>query len=273
MPFAPDWTALYPTLRALERALAPQGLALHAQALTHIDSTNAELMRRGAAGQYEPTLLVAAHQSAGRGRLGRQWLDVPGDAVSDPQPSALMASLGLLLAPPDWSGLSLAVGWSLADSLHPDIGLKWPNDLWWRGRKLGGILIETAQLRGLAARWLVIGWGINLWAPPDAGLRTPAAGLRTLRPGLDAAGVLQAVVPPLVGTVLRFAQEGFAPFQAGFAARDVLAGQWVQTSDGQVGLGCGVDADGALRLRTEQGMLRVTSSEVSVRPGPAPVCP
>ena len=72
------------------------------------------------------------------------------------------ASLGLPLAPADWSGLSLAVGLSVAQSLQPQlpvpgserprIGLKWPNDLWIDGdRKLGGILIETASFVGGAA--------------------------------------------------------------------------------------------------------------------------
>ena len=77
-----------------------------------------------------------------------------------PSLASLMMSLGLPLAPADWSGLSLAVGVSVAESLQPElpavgndqaarIGLKWPNDLWLGGsagdRKLGGILVETAS--------------------------------------------------------------------------------------------------------------------------------
>ena len=106
------------------------------EVLPEIDSTNTELMRRARAGQTEPTLLVAERQTAGRGRMGRPWQSAVGDSLT--------FSLGLPLAPKDWSGLSLAVGLSVAESLHAEICLKWPNDLWWQERKLAGILIETA---------------------------------------------------------------------------------------------------------------------------------
>jgi len=105
------------------------------EVLPEIDSSNSELMRRARQGQTDPTLLVAESQTAGRGRMGRVWQSQPGDSLT--------FSLSLPFAPKDWSGLSLAVGLSLAESLHPDIRLKWPNDLWWQERKLGGILIIT----------------------------------------------------------------------------------------------------------------------------------
>ena len=91
-----------------------------------------------------PCLLVAEHQTLGRGRLGRSWMSGPR--------ASLTFSLGLPMAPRDWWGLSLAAGVALADALDPRepgeparLGLKWPNDLWLidgrgQGRKLGGIL-------------------------------------------------------------------------------------------------------------------------------------
>src|SRR4051812_25393713 len=94
-------------------------------------------MRRARAGEMDPVLLVAERQTSGRGRLGRGWRSAPGESLT--------FSLGLKLGPADWSGLSLAVGVSLAETLHPRIQLKWPNDLWVGDRKLGGILIETAS--------------------------------------------------------------------------------------------------------------------------------
>ncbi len=60
--------------------------------------------------------------------------------------ASLTFSLGLALAPIDWSGLSLAVGLAVAPSLHPGVRLKWPNDQWFDGRKLGGILFETVAV-------------------------------------------------------------------------------------------------------------------------------
>ena len=70
---------------------------------------------------------------------------------------------------------------------------------------------------------------------------------------------------PLVRAVQAFAHVGFAPFEARFAARDALAGQAVRLSDGTQGQAEGVDATGALRVRTAAGVQRITSGEISVR--------
>ena len=96
---------------AIWEAVVPQLPGFTVEVLPTVDSTNTELMRRARAGQSDPVLLVAEQQTAGRGRLGRAWRSQPGDS--------LMFSLGLPLAPADWSGLSLAVGVSVAESLQP----------------------------------------------------------------------------------------------------------------------------------------------------------
>lgn len=236
------------------------------EVLPQIDSTNSELMRRARAGQLEPTLLIAEHQTAGRGRLGRQWLSEGqgGHAVPTVGAIPLSFSLGLPLSPPDWSGLSLAVGVSLARSLHPDVRLKWPNDLWLRGRKLAGILIETASFAGV--RFVVIGVGINVAPRSAQGLSTPPAWLQELVPAMDAPAALHRVFLPLVQTLHRFEGEGFAPFVAPFQALDALAGCEVRLSDGTCGSARGVDGSGALQVLTSLGLQKITSSEVSVRP-------
>ncbi len=183
--------------------------ALTVEVLKEVDSTNSELMRRARSGQTDPVLLVAQSQTAGRGRLGRQWHAQAGDALT--------FSLGLMLHPADWSGLSLAVGLSVVESLDPQgvlgLGLKWPNDIWLRQQdtnhqmletlprpnsspwcKLAGILIETAvpstpvpnkkQPQGINSqtqqRYCVIGVGINIAKPSAQDLSIPAIGLRDL---------------------------------------------------------------------------------------------
>ena len=268
---------------AIWEAVAPLLPGFTVEVLSEIDSTNSELMRRfkgspGVPPQTEPLLLVAEQQSAGRGRLGRSWQSRRGDS--------LMFSLGLPLQPVDWSGLSLAVGISVAESLNPPeagqarhagqpkVGLKWPNDLWLSTpqgeRKLAGILVETASWDGL--RYVVIGVGINirqvaLAASAETSLAAVAPGcLQELDSGLDAADALLCIVPALVQAVQAFEQFGFAPFQARFAARDVLSGRAVQLSDGTRGMANGVAENGALLVHTASGMVEVTSSEVSVRP-------
>jgi BirA family transcriptional regulator, biotin operon repressor / biotin---[acetyl-CoA-carboxylase] ligase len=194
-----------------------------------------------------------------------------------------MFSLGMPLAPADWSGLSLAVGISLADSLDaanlPDhhIALKWPNDLWLvdnrtgskTERKLAGILVETATFE--SQRYVVIGVGINVRAVEfDAQNSTAIAPgcLQSLQPDADVASALLRVLPPLVQTVQAFAQFGFAPYQARFAQRDVLAGRDVLLTDGTQGEAHGVTQTGALLVHTFAGMKEITSSEVTVRPVP-----
>lgn len=226
--------------------------------LPEIDSTNSELMRRARAGQHEPTLLVAERQSAGRGRMGRVWQSQAGDSLT--------FSLNLPMSPKDWSGLSLAVGLSLAESLHAEVGLKWPNDLWFEARKLGGILVEAASMGGRSQ--VVIGVGLNIRPRPAEGLSTAPAALTELLPQLTAPACLAQVVPPLIRAMLDFERTGFAPLQSRFEARDVLKGQRVHTSDGQQGLCLGLTPGGALRLQTDLGVQEIHSAEVSVRPLP-----
>ncbi|MCW5231521.1 biotin--[acetyl-CoA-carboxylase] ligase [Verminephrobacter eiseniae] len=289
----------WPT-EALREALSPLLPGFTVQVLPSIDSTNSELMRRARAGQCPPTLLVTEQQTAGRGRMGRTWhsgLDstagaVTGKAANASAIDSLMLSLGLPLAPKDWSGLSLAVGVSVAESLQPmlpsggqtaRLRLKWPNDLWLADaageRKLGGILVETASFvapRGPSrsaspgaagtARYVVIGIGINLLPRRAAGLSMPPGSLQELEPGLQAPAALLCIVPPLVTMLQSFEGYGFAPMQARYAARDLLQGRAVILSDGRSGTAYGVAEDGALLVQTASGMQAITSADISVRP-------
>ncbi|MDB5825886.1 MAG: biotin--acetyl-CoA-carboxylase ligase [Variovorax sp.] len=258
----------------LAAAMAPLLPGMAVEVVEEIDSSNTELMRRGRAGQLAPVLLVAERQTAGRGRLGRPWQS----AQQTEEPASLTFSMGLPLAPRDWSGLSLAVGVSVAESLdahrNARLALKWPNDLWVDDRKLGGILIETAlpqaAVSDVASRWLVIGIGLNIGPREAAGLSTAPAWVRQWLPEATPSSVLQMLVVPLLRDVLAFEAQGFALFAERFAARDALQGREVQLSDGTVGRCEGVGWGGELRVHTEKGMQSISSSEVSVRPrGPA----
>jgi len=245
---------------AIWQAVEPLLPGFTVEVLPEIASTNTELMQRARDGRTEPTLLVAERQTAGRGRLGRNWTSVPGDSLA--------FSLGLPLAPADWSGLSLAVGVAVAESLHARIRIKWPNDLWVDDRKLAGILIETAAstLEPQGPRFAVIGIGMNVHAPRGDGYSTPPAALDELLPDLEAGAVLLRIARPLVESVKAFETFGFAPFQARFEARDLLRDRAVTLSDGTSGTAHGTTAAGGLLVHTAAGMTTVTSSEVSVRP-------
>jgi BirA family biotin operon repressor/biotin-[acetyl-CoA-carboxylase] ligase len=268
---------------AIWEAVVPDLPGFTVEILPQLDSTNTELMRRARVGRMEPVLLVAEQQTAGRGRLGRQWFSegeaqaaAPGRPKQGTAPSggsaahavasvgALTFSLGLPLSPQHWSGLSLAVGVSVVQSLHPELRLKWPNDVWLHDRKLAGILIETASLGDL--RYAVVGVGINIRQRDATGLATPPAWLGEVLPGVDAPQALLRIAAPLVRALQAFEAHGFAPFQTGFNERDALAGLTVTLSDGVSGTALGVDGSGALRVQTAQGVKKITSSEVSLRP-------
>ncbi len=223
------------------------------------------------AGDTQPCLLVAEHQTHGRGRSGRLWQSSHG--------ASLTFSLSVPLAPPDWGGLSLAVGVAIADALDPPadgvaprIGLKWPNDLWLldapgAGRKLGGVLIETVTVG--TQRMAVIGVGLNVAPQPLRDLATGFACLQELEPAMTAPEALHRVAPALARALRRYDGDGFAAFAAAFARRDLLQGRRVRTTAADVreGVALGVGADGALRVRGDDGRVHdVVSGEVAVRP-------
>lgn len=245
----------------------------NAEVLVQRSVESAAFGRRAA--DVQPCLLVAEHQSGGRGRMGRNWASAPG--------ASLTFSLSLPIARSDWSGLSLAVGVALADALDPlgegrapRLGLKWPNDLWLmdgpvsggRGRKLGGVLIETVSAGAL--RLAVIGVGLNVRPLTEVEANTGFGCLQELGSADDAPAVLHRIALPLAQAMRRFEAEGFAAFAAGYARRDLLAGHALRTTQSGAGEGIarGVDAGGALQLETPQGLVAIHSGEVSVRLDP-----
>jgi BirA family biotin operon repressor/biotin-[acetyl-CoA-carboxylase] ligase len=288
---------------ALWQQLEPLLPGLSVEVVARTDSTNTQLLERarraGArdedtasrrhgrrAGDAQPCLLVAEAQTRGRGRQGKPWFSSPG--------ASLTFSLSLPFSPADWSGLSLAVGVAVAEALDPvpagqprAIGLKWPNDLMLMdaafaagdtapgrgdaasgfGRKLGGILIETVAVG--QRRLAVIGIGLNVLPQSLKDLSLGYACLTELLPQIDAPQVLARIAEPLVRTLNAFQRHGFAPLQANYAARDVLAGRTVTTTLEAVPVGVaeGVDADGALLVRAGAERHRIGSGEVTVRLG------
>lgn len=277
---------------ALWQQLEPLLPGLSIEVVAHTDSTNTQLLERsrlaghgGGGGGFgrracdtQPCLLVAEHQTGGRGRMGRVWKSAP-DA-------SLTFSLALPMAAADWSGLSLAVGVALAEALDPAapgaaprLRLKWPNDLMLvatdddaaagEARKLGGVLIESVAIG--ARRMAAVGVGINI-APHDTGeLSSGFACVQEFDAAADAPAVLARVGRPLVHALVEFGQAGFAPFVPRFAARDLLHGRRIELAPvGEPGVADGVASDGALRVISDDGALHlVGSGEVSVRLVPA----
>lgn len=232
--------------------------------LAECGSTNTEALAHLREGGG-PLLVSASRQTAGRGRLGRAW-------QSDD--AALTFSIALPLpAELDLSGLSLAVGCTVADTLDPGakrIRLKWPNDLFLDGAKLGGILIETVPLPH-ERRGVVIGIGLNLQPlPADADRSAFASGhaaLQALDPAATASATLDRLAPALRAVLADFETLGFGPWQAAFSRRDLAAGQRVRVGE-QVGVARGVSTRGDLLLDTAAGIALVSGGELSLRLAP-----
>jgi BirA family transcriptional regulator, biotin operon repressor / biotin---[acetyl-CoA-carboxylase] ligase len=125
-------------------------------------STNADLLAAAAAGAADRSVLMARHQTAGRGRLDRRWIAPPG--------SNLLVSLLFRDVPQHPHQLTERVALAAAEACREIAGvspmLKWPNDLLLDGGKLAGVL---AQSGGSGPTHVVVGIGLNVkWAPDDA---------------------------------------------------------------------------------------------------------
>jgi BirA family biotin operon repressor/biotin-[acetyl-CoA-carboxylase] ligase len=240
------------------------------EVVAQTDSTNTRLLQR-VHSDTSPCLLIAQHQTAWRGQHGRVWESRP--------LHSLTFSLAMPFSPPDWSGLSLAVGLAVVEALDPHqifpaFGLKWPNDIClvsnqtdFALRKMGGILIETCALRS-PVRWMVMGVGLNIQGTPNSELNSgwaqDYAALGEIRPDLGVVEALHKILPHLAQILRQFEEEGFAPLQARFNARHLLSGKFLQVKTPAIIAGKvhSVDEQGALMVQTHQGLVPVRSGTV-----------
>ncbi len=157
---------------ALIAARLPAALDCRIIALDTVDSTNDEAMRLVSQGATTPLVVIAAEQTRGRGRMGREWLSEPNGnlylsfALRPDVPPERLATIT------PWVGVNLCQLFSSYCRISPQI--KWPNDLLVNGRKAGGILTE-ARIDADRIRDLVIGCGLNL-QPPHGGWPDDLAG-------------------------------------------------------------------------------------------------
>lgn len=233
---------------ALHLALERAGLRAPVRFEEVTRSTQGTALRMAAEGAPEWTLVAAAHQTAGRGRLGRTWRDEPG--------RGLMFSLVLRppLAPDRGGLLSLLAGTAMAracaDAGAATVACKWPNDLLVGGRKAGGILAESV-VAGDRFEHVALGVGVNLGEPP---------------PDVPGAGAIDADDEALLSAFVVAFAEGYRPDEPGFGRvvvdayreRCATLGRRVRarTVGGRTAEGEAVDVDetGGLVLRTGAGL-------------------
>jgi BirA family transcriptional regulator, biotin operon repressor / biotin---[acetyl-CoA-carboxylase] ligase len=236
-----------------------------------VDSTNSRLLACAPPPCGRADVCLSELQHAGRGRRGRRWIAPFGAGLA--LSVAWTFNDGARALP----ALSLAVGVAVWRALlragATGVTLKWPNDIWFRDRKIGGVLIELrAEASGPAH--VVIGVGINVVLPAAARREIEAGGTRVAAVA-DACAVppsrnlvAGAILDELLSMLGQFEREGFAAFHAAWTGLDALSGRPALVLLGGAaisGTARGVDGEGALLLETGEGMQRFVSGEASLR--------
>jgi BirA family transcriptional regulator, biotin operon repressor / biotin---[acetyl-CoA-carboxylase] ligase len=216
-----------------------------------------ELLR--GAGLHEGAVAVTEHQTAGRGREGRRWDDVPGRSLL----------VSVLLHPPPGSPaqqLSLVVGLAVAAAIdavaRTHALIKWPNDVLLDDRKVAGILLEATETE------VVIGVGVNVNTPEDelpGDARMPPGSLLTVTGReVDRAELLVRLLDQLQHRYDEWLDLGLGLFVPELEQRDALRGLTL-TAGGVAGTGAGIAPDGRLRVRLADGSeTLVASGEVDM---------
>jgi BirA family biotin operon repressor/biotin-[acetyl-CoA-carboxylase] ligase len=251
---------------------ASQAAALRELELNfEVDSTNNRLLTAPPPPPGRADAVLSELQSAGRGRRGRRWIAPFGDGI------ALSLAWCFTEAPRELPALSLATGVAIARALARTgargIRLKWPNDIWFEDRKLGGVLIELRAEAGGVAH-VVIGIGINVSLGDAARSAIEATGVRVASVAEACAEppsrnrVAGAIMDEMLCMLAPFERAGFAPLHAEWSRLDALRdrpARVVLAGGGASGMARGVDADGALLVEVAGVPRRYVSGEVSLR--------
>ena len=234
-----------------------------------VGSTNDLLKHEARGGAAEGLVFVADEQTAGRGRRGRSWVA--------PSGTSLLVSTLLRptwLAPREAFLLTMLAAVAAAEALESagvPIDLKWPNDLQIRGRKLGGILVET-ELNEQRLAWTVIGCGVNVnWEPAAIPELAPSATslARELGRPIARRPLLLALLTALDTHYLELRRGAQAALFAAWRSRLKTIGQQVraETPRGILdGLAEDVTSEGSLVILDATGVRHtVTAGDVSIR--------
>lgn len=231
-----------------------------------VGSTNDVVRERATAGELTGVTVLAEEQTQGRGRRGRAWHSPPG--------GNLYLSMGWEFDLPmeRLSGLSLAIGAMLAEpfakELNAELQLKWPNDFYFDGRKLGGILVEMLPERHGRQR-LVLGIGLNVQMPlrdSDAIDRPWTDLTKVAGAPIDRNKLAALIVDNVVQGLKHYNTQGLPHWLAHWRARDFLLGRFVTVNSplSLSGTAAGVSDEGALLIEAPTGQCAVVGGEVSV---------
>ncbi len=238
--------------------------------LPETDSTNRVALEQGRSGGGTGMVIVAGHQSAGRGRLGKKWLSSAGGGLY------FSMLLRPLLPLDEVAKITLAAGVAVAEALEPlcreRVMLKWPNDIIIGHRKCGGILAEL-DISSIDTPLVVLGIGLNIQAPaagypPEIADRAGAlADFSTV--SLEDGSLLEGLVTNIDRVLVELEQHGWPAIRTRWQQRDITLARrltWV-TARGEVihGVSQGIDEQGLLFIKDDSGVLHeVLSGDVQL---------
>lgn len=234
-----------------------------------IDSTNDYLGQLVPQGIESGRVCLSEYQHHGRGRQGKVWIAPFGKSI------CLSLFWKFPAGPTALAGLSLVAGVALVRALSHlgivGLKLKWPNDLYWRDRKLGGVLLEVSgEVSGPAN--VVIGVGLNMEISQEAGegIGQPWTDLSAVTGGgsLSRNQVCGLLLQYLCGAMRQFSDLGLSPFLEEWRSHDVTLGRMVELllpGHSVTGRAMGIDDRGALLLDMDGSVQRFVSGDVSLR--------
>ena len=248
-----------------------RGRLRNLEILPEVDSTSTRLMATKPPPLGLADVCTTELQHAGRGRFGRRWIAPFGSGL------AMSVAWGFSDAARAVPALSLGVGVAVSRALMRSgavaIVLKWPNDIWYRDRKLGGVLVEARAEAGGVAQ-VVIGIGLNVHLTAAARLEIESGGARVAavadacRTPPSRNGIAGALLDELLSMLGQFEHHGFSALRDEWTALDALNGRPVLLQQGEKqsqGIARGADVDGALLLEIEGRLQRFVSGEASLR--------
>jgi len=246
----------------LEDSIFSKNILIH-QSLPSTNNKAKELYKQGA---QDGTIVLAEEQSAGRGRMDREWISPPGKNIL----------ISLLLKPSipveRFFTLSLALAVSVSNAIKRMTGLsamiKWPNDIYLNNKKLGGILTEF-KVKGLTTEYVILGLGLNVNWCPEKELLFPSTCLMTKGKELSRNELIAFILLKYNELYKKILSGNIEEFHQKCNELSLVTGSNVSiNAQGEIvqGRAVGIDIDGALLVRKQNGEIqKVLNGDVSLR--------
>ena len=254
----------------LEKHFASDAFALRPRLSLHSTVTSTNELARVAAAKCDETGLVvlAEQQTLGRGRRGRPWVSPLGRNIYLSMVWGFDGGVQVI------EGLSLAVGVAVRRALLScgvdGLAFKWPNDLLWEKKKLGGILLEVlGDPAGFCQVVVGVGLNLNMTAESGHSIDQPWADISQVSPSAVSRNQLSAsLVKELFYLMVNYQQHGFATYRNEWQQNDAFNGKAVTLSlvnRSVQGIACGVDERGALMVEVDGVVQSFSGGEISLR--------